>query len=362
MRSRVRGWGVVATAVVLLVSACSSTASPRPPLPTIQPGAGDTIAFERYEEVDDSSGNITSNSYLIYVIKSDGSGLKPLTHGRVDRSPTWSPDGAAIAYVGSCGPDDRMYICRANRDGSGVTRLGDSSDASPTWSADGASIAFLRSAPPSGVYRMRADGSGTVQLTKGFVTTRFDGYLEDEVASLSWSPDGTRIAVVMSGSGECPPSDIGIVKADGSGASPVEHFPPSLTARSVAWSPDGKRLAFGSVHCSDPGFGERDLVVMNADGSEVGAPVRGYGTAWSPDSTNIAIAADDGLYVVNVDGTGLRRVTEAAGSAGALWAPTWSPDGTQLVAGSQHGLFLVNADGTGLRQLTDGNDTLPVWR
>ena len=57
--------------------------------------------------------------------------------------------------------------------------------------------------------------------------------------------------------------------------------------------------------------------------------------AWSPDRTRIAFASDDdtigghgiGVYVVNVNGTGLRHL---GGDLRPFTGPVWSPDGTRL--------------------------------
>ena len=67
--------------------------------------------------------------------------------------------------------------------------------------------------------------------------------------------------------------------------------------------------------------------------------------------------ASGGLYVVNPDGSGKRRVVETAGHA----TPSWSPDGRRIVfqTRSGPGLTVVNADGSGLQRLTIG--TRPAW-
>jgi Tol biopolymer transport system component len=122
------------------------------------------------------------------------------------------------------------------------------------------------------------------------------------------------------------------------------------------------------------------LMVMNADGSnqrvvisetgfEYGAP------DWSPDGTQLVFTRyyipgrDTGIYVVNVDGTGLREVFNC-GQGGLEGPVTWSPmpladdfykiafcysserrpDGTYEI---DHDAFLINLDGTGLVRLTN---------
>jgi len=85
---------------------------------------------------------------------------------------------------------------------------------------------------------------------------------------------------------------------------------------------------------------------------------------------------DHGLYLVKSDGTGLRRLTRNA-TLGAGADPVWSPDGRKLVfvkrpertgacgpAGRCNDeVYVINADGTGLRRLTRNSvdDSNPVW-
>ena len=71
------------------------------------------------------------------------------------------------------------------------------------------------------------------------------------------------------------------------------------------------------------------------------------------------------IYLVNVDGSGLRQLTSGTSFDGN---PAFSPNGKQVVfdrhagAGKAH-IFIVNVDGSGLRQLTSGNfnDSEPVY-
>jgi Tol biopolymer transport system component len=71
------------------------------------------------------------------------------------------------------------------------------------------------------------------------------------------------------------------------------------------------------------------------------------------------------IYVVNLDGSGLRQLTTGAGFDEN---PAFSPNGKQVVfdrhvgTGKAH-IFSVNVDGSGLRQLTNGsfNDSEPVY-
>jgi Tol biopolymer transport system component len=77
----------------------------------------------------------------------------------------------------------------------------------------------------------------------------------------------------------------------------------------------------------------------------------------SPNRQQIAFISnaetDLHLYVMNYDGTNLRRVTTVplAGISATDLSFCWSPDGTQLVYPSNASLYAVRTDGTGLRRV-----------
>jgi TolB protein len=108
-----------------------------------------------------------------------------------------------------------------------------------------------------------------------------------------------------------------------------------------AWSPDGKRLAFEAFE------GNREIYVMNADGSDVHNVSRDraddYAPIWSPDSRLLFFVSErDGvanraIYVVDADGGSPMRDTEIG------YLPAWSPDGRRMavVSGSPHPMLLI---------------------
>lgn len=143
-------------------------------------------------------------------------------------------------------------------------------------------------------------------------------------------------------------------------ASPASPYP----AWEPAWSPDGSLLAFRGYW----GDGEfSDLFIMNADGTRVRqltTRMNGSDPTWAPDGSRIAFAGYDGLYVTNIDGTGLQPVT----AGGTEYAdPSWSPDGRRIaysrVVGDMPEVFVVNVDGSDEQQLTDlpGGAGQPAW-
>lgn len=81
-------------------------------------------------------------------------------------------------------------------------------------------------------------------------------------------------------------------------------------------------------------------------------------TTWSPDGRRIAYRADDGIYIVNADGTGPRRVS-TADATGLAWSPDsqwllferFSQETSPLQLLSPNDLWIVSATGDGLREI-----------
>ena len=87
---------------------------------------------------------------------------------------------------------------------------------------------------------------------------------------------------------------------------------------------------------------------------------------YSPDGTRIAFSSNrDGnweIYVMNVDGTGLRRLTN---HPAIDVTPTWSPTGMQIAFTSERAgtpsIYVIGVDGLGLRRLTFENSDRATW-
>jgi WD40 repeat protein len=157
--------------------------------------------------------------------------------------------------------------------------------------------------------------------------------------------------------------EIYVMNADGSEQINLTNNPAADEA--PVWSPDGTRIAFLSDR-----NGNREIYVMKADGSEqtnlTNHPSDHWGFAWSPDGTRIAFTSDrDGnyeIYVMGVEGSGVTRLTDSP--AGDV-LPTWSPDGTRIAFQSDRDgkpeIYVMNADGLEQTNLTNHPPEPPLF-
>jgi TolB protein len=199
----------------------------------------------------------------VVVIDVDGSNLRTLAEGR---QPAWSPEGVKIAFVGGeRGPG--LYLMDTN--GAGVRRLTTHPhDSQPTWSPDGHRLAFTRDGT---IVSMNLDGTGLDRLTAG------PAFSELVALGPAYSPDGTRIAFAAVREGESE-YEVWVMNADGTERTALNG---SASAPSPpAWSPDGRLIAFATFG-GDPG-----LHVIDADGENRRPLPGGAGgdtsPAWSP--------------------------------------------------------------------------------
>ena len=114
---------------------------------------------------------------------------------------------------------------------------------------------------------------------------------------------------------------------------------------------------------SGPTSSAADIYVREAEGTvrRLSRTSRYEGfPSWSPDGTQIVFVAapnrDSDVYVMDADGTGIRRLAGSARRANDLY-PAWSPDGSLIAFssnrdGAENELYVMRADGTGLRRLT----------
>jgi Tol biopolymer transport system component len=230
--------------------------------------------------------------------------------------PSWSPDGARLAYEHQDCEEDPLdgwdWWCRVslfliNTDSVGSARLTDlSGDTRVAWSPDGSKILF---ADDGHLFLINPDGSGRAAIP-----------LPDSVAGArepAWSPDGQEIAFTCSVTAGWV--DLCAVRPDGSGFHRLTADP--WQDGSPAWSLDGARVAF--VTNRDVATGEGRVAVMDVDGSGFEGLVAGGWPTWDGARIVFTVTGDAqtrGLYAINPDGTGLVRLTGEVDS-GPAWRP-----------------------------------------
>jgi TolB protein len=260
-----------------------------------------------------------------------------------------------------------------NADGTGFVKVTDdpAAEFDPTWSPDGALIAYRHQVTDdrsTDIYVIAADGSSARNVTG-----------DDGAADWGpdWSPDGSWIAWNTAADAQVG-FDLGLVHADGTDRRVVK---PGVYVEYPDWSSDGRRIAFMSQVAEEGS--QYDIFVMDTDGSNVQRlttvpGVDGWPT-WSPDGTSIAFSStrDDcsqsslpgclstgdigpyhTLYVMAADGSAQRRVSTLFGQIA-----DWSPDGRFLVFEGQGGLTVISRDGAavGTIPVDVGAPAFPDW-
>jgi PKD repeat protein len=180
-----------------------------------------------------------------------------------------------------------------------------SDEIEPSWSPNGAKIAFASDQTGDWeIFIMNADGSGKAQLTSN---VGFD-------VAPAISPDGTKIIFVSDRDGDFEIFVMNIdgtnvtqltSNADGDGAQGPDLFGLGFGISVPSWSPDGTKIAF----TSDRDGGDFDIFIMDADGTNVTqlttSSADDYDPFWLPNGEEIVFVSDrDGgipqLFKINV--------------------------------------------------------------
>jgi Tol biopolymer transport system component len=254
-------------------------------------------------------------------------------------------------------PDGDIHVLDPVTGDTRTIVFGPERDVAPTISHDGSRIVFARETGPAGhaVFVVNADGTGVRGLTEPLL----------ELAWYAFSPDDRRLAIV-SEEGTTP--TLRILSIDGSAdltldlrtAAGLVVPKPSVGDAYVQWRPNGRELVFKGMS-SGPGRTTYGLYLVGVDGTglrPILAPSdkdQWQSPALSPDGTQLAWALwaeADGIgriHIVDVD-TGAVRVPFFDGLSTGDWAPAWSPDGerlvfNRLVGGGQEGLVVASASG-----------------
>lgn len=267
----------------------------------------------------------------LWAIRVDN-GARRLVYKGDAVQPHWSPNGERIAFWASRSGQRDLFTVRA-RPRNGITPepvalLSDPSvDWNPVFSPDGIFLYFLSDRDGKmSLWRMRIDAdSGEALGSPEAVHLPVD-----EVAHISFSRDGRRIALVQ----YALIANIYRVRFDPKNEQ-LASAPEPLTRGKVPFtrpdlSANGLWLTFSSQTSRE------NLFVLGTDGSGfrqlTDEQYKDRGPRWSPDGKRLAFFSNRSgaweIWTYTVDGGGLQQLTR--GTTGTTAWPVWSPNGKRL--------------------------------
>ncbi len=341
-----------------------------------------TEGLKTFEWSPDRSRLAYTTASGLVVVDADGSDRRMLVEGTASW-PSWSPDGAEIAYALQADADaprgDSSFIHVVAVDGSSSWQVGRGQK--PRWSPDGARIMFEDPVGCCSSSRGELWATSIVDLDSGDTYTIDGEFREGHIGRVAalWSPDGTMVAYTHRG-------DIYLLPRYllRNGDHQSEHMNPGLAplrlvagGRALSWSPDALHLAYltsTDAFCAGA-CDELWITEDNGYRQTYLANVRyGTGFEWSPDGMSIAFVSEwaGGLkrvYIASARGSEEPVTIPLPGS----FAPSWSPDGSRIAFASENtgyddmqddaDIYIATADGTRLVRLTDDrhHNVEPTW-
>jgi eukaryotic-like serine/threonine-protein kinase len=216
--------------------------------------------------------NTTEQEEHLFVLGSDGSGLRQVTNGQHrNRGPRWSPDGKRLAYFSTRSGDWEIWSMPVEGgEPRQMTKLGGQNVAWPVWSADGKRLAYTIFG--FNTFLIDAVKDWAAQTPEKLPAFPEQGQLYN---GWSWSPDGKTLAGFLN-------RDDGIVL----------YSPASREFRRVTrhgsdpvWLSDSRRMLFhdnGGIQLVDTQTGASKEVLSIAP-----EEVARRGFAVSPDDRHI---------------------------------------------------------------------------
>jgi Tol biopolymer transport system component len=232
--------------------------------------------------------------------------------------------------------------------------------------SDGIRIEIIPEAPlRSSTTYFLSIGSGIRDLSGEALQ---EPYLIDFMTVTAGAPLSNQIVFESKRSGR---SEIWYMNADGSDPVQLTREVAGGVSTGPALSPDGRQVVFSVWPLGE----EWEIYAVNVDGTGLRNLTNhpafdGWRPAWSPDGGKISFfstrddPANDEIYVMNADGTDVRRLTNNPADDAMS---TWAPDGTKIAFETNRrgnfDIFLMNPDGTDPVPITThpAEDGWPAW-
>lgn len=289
----------------------------------------------------------------IWRSPSDGSAPQPITkfqEGTYAEYPAIAPDGSTIAFVAIAPapitatlplPSSTLYVM--NADGTNQRAIWKPDQGllgMPTWSGDGQALYIAANGvklPQSGAAQPT---SRDLQIVRIDLATGAKQPLLNDVLDPSISRDGTQLAYLkLSEDGYT--MSLNVAAPDGSGSRELIAGKDFQGFYAPRFSPDGKQIVVAAI-----GGPQTDA---KGDPIKASAPSpldRLLGMFEPPTAEAHGLPWD--LWLINSDGSGLRRLTSFYED---LPMAAFAPDGKQIAVIGLGGVYLMQADGSRLRRI-----------
>lgn len=265
-----------------------------------------------------------ANEIDIWSMNGDGSNPIRLTvnGGTVfDYEPSFRPDGRKILFASNRN-NSRFEIFEMDPDGNNVRQITDAVGGSftPSYDASGTKITFVSRRAPgnrTNLFVMNADGTGQTQLTSFPSNVSVD--------DPNFNHDASRI-VYERRFPDVQNFDVDIYTINPDGTNDQLLTTSTADDTDPSFSPDGSKIVFISTR-----NGNAEVYIMNADGTDqtrltiTGQTERDPG--FTPDGRSIVFSktSDRKLYMMNLDGTNVRRVSSNMSTGFAEYQASYAP-------------------------------------